>query len=338
MKNFFYLFSAIIIAFAVMAAAGFYRYSITPLRLGKPQVVLHIPRGSSLNKVCSILKEEGIIRKELLFKILARLKGAEHNIKSGEYSIDDPIAPSILLDKLIHGKIKTHTITIPEGCTVFDIASILGAADIADPEAIIKKSFDPSFVKSLGINAYSLEGFLFPDTYVLTKDTPPGEILRLMTERFKEVYSEVTEHYPCTTNMSENEIITIASMVEKETARKEEKPVIASVFLNRISKGMRLECDPTVIYGIRLKDPSFHGRLRKKDLREATPYNTYRIYGLPPGPICNPGIESIKAVLNPLQTDFLYFVSKNDGTHKFSETLKEHNRAVYVFQKKHRKK
>ena len=335
MKNLFYAVAVGIITFAVMSSSSFYQYCITPHKTDSEHVVLlQIPRGASLNVVCLNLEENGLIDGIFRFKLLAKFKNAEHKIKSGEYSISGPISPATLLDRLIQGKTKTYPVTIPEGISVFDIAAIVEKSGLASSKSIIKKSFDKSFVKSLGLEAESLEGFLFPDTYHLTKDTDAEEILKLMYMRFKEVFYDILKDNPAQTGLSEREVIIIASLVEKETARKDEKPLIAAVFLTRLKKGMRLECDPTVTYGVKLEDPSFHGRLRKKHLRKLTAYNTYRIHGLPPGPICNPGIESIKAVLNPSDTDYLFFVSKNNGTHKFSKTYKEHSRAVYAFQKK----
>jgi len=335
MKNIFYAVAVGIITFSVMSISSFYQYCITPHETDPEHIVLlQIHRGASLNTVCLNLKENGLISGIFRFKLLAKLKNAEHKIKSGEYSISGPISPAMLLDRLIRGKTKTYSVTIPEGISVFDIAAIVEKSGLASAKSIIEKSFDKSFVKSLGLDADSLEGFLFPDTYFLTKETDAEEILKLMYLRFKEVFCDIMKDAPGQTGLSAKEVIIIASMVEKETARQDEKPLIASVFLTRIKKGMRLECDPTVTYGIKLENPAFHGRLRKKHLRKLTAYNTYRIHGLPPGPICNPGIESIKAVLNPSETDYLFFVSKNNGTHKFSRTLKEHNRAVYTFQKK----
>jgi len=155
-----------------------------------------------------------------------------------------------------------------------------------------------------------------------------------MVARHNKIVNEKTKQDAAKKGMSIKKVLILASLVEKETAQIFEKPLIAAVFLNRLKKGMRLECDPTVIYGIKLENPNFNTRLRTKHLKKVTPYNTYRIFGLPKGPICNPGLGSIKAVLNPAETDYLYFVSKNNGTHQFSKTLREHNRAVYEYQKK----
>ena len=175
---------------------------------------------------------------------------------------------------------------------------------------------------------------MFPDTYHFSRKTVPEKILRRMVARHNRIINTKIKKEAEQKGMTIKEVIILASLVEKETARVFEKPLIAAVFLNRLKKGMRLECDPTVIYGVKLNDPNFNTRLRTKQLRKETPYNTYRIFGLPKGPICNPGLGSIQAVLNPAETDYLYFVSKNNGVHQFSATLREHNQAVYTYQKK----
>ncbi len=334
MKKFLCLFLVISFIALCQIFFSFYRYCVTPYKNRDLKVSLHVPRGSSLNKISLLLEKKGLIEERFKFKLLAKLKNAEHKIKSGEYSFSHPASPLEILDKLIRGEVKTYSITIPEGSTIFDIAREMENAGLGTAESVLKMATDVSFVKSLGIDGKSLEGYLFPDTYSFTKGTKPDEILKTMTARFKEVFVPELKGKQTKTVLSEKDIIILASLIEKETARKSEKPVVAAVFLNRLKKRMRLECDPTVIYGLKCENPGFNKRLRKKHLKKKTPYNTYRIYGLPPGPICNPGLESIKAVLNPAKTDYLYFVSKNDGTHKFSRTFKEHNKAVYSFQKR----
>jgi UPF0755 protein len=187
---------------------------------------------------------------------------------------------------------------------------------------------DADLVASYEIDGPSLEGYLFPDTYFVSRDMAPRQIIDLMVKRFWEVYHDLVEHRQV--EMPLRDVVTLASIVEKETGLPEERPVIASVFLNRLKRKMRLESDPTVIYGIK----DFDGNLKKKDLDLPGPYNTYCHFGLPPGPIANPGRESLRAVLTPAETEYLYFVSKNDGSHHFSATLSEHNRAVARYQKR----
>lgn len=325
--------SIIIFIVSLLSALHFYHYCTTAYKGAQKPTTVNIPIGSSLKKTCLILKEKQLINSPIKFMLLAKLTDAEHRIKSGEYSFPESKSPLEILRKLTRGKVITYTITIPEGSTVFDIADIIEDANLGSANSIIQKAQDVSFIKSMGMDNKSLEGFLFPDTYQFTKGISPDMILKRMVMRFKEVFSLELAATKQEMSFSEKELIILASMVEKETHDPTEKPLVAAVFLNRLKKNMRLECDPTVYYGIKHESPSFQGRLRTKHLREKTPYNTYLIYGLPPGPICSPGRISIQAVLKPAKTDYLYFVSKNNGSHQFSRTLKEHNRAVDKYQK-----
>jgi UPF0755 protein len=222
-----------------------------------------------------------------------------------------------------------HPVTIPEGFTRDQIADVLAAKGLADKKRFLELTEDKALLRQYGISGPSLEGYLFPDTYHFSRGTPTLAVLDTMVKRFRQAVAPFMEKTQGT-GMKFEDVVTLASIVEKETGRPEERPLIASVFLNRLRLGMRLESDPTVIYGME----NFDGDLKKKDLTEKTPYNTYIIYGLTPGPIANPGLESIKAVIDPARTDYLYFVSRNDGSHHFSRTLAEHNRAVGIYQKK----
>jgi len=319
---------------AALFVVNFYSYCITPYSCKPVDIIINIPEGTSFKKVSAILSEKSIIRKSIRFTLLAKLKNAEHQIKTGEYCMALPLTPLEVLDKLTRGDVVTYSVTIPEGKTIFDIAKIMEASGLGSTAGTLEKMRDPEFIKSTGIEEESLEGFLFPDTYHFSRDTVPEMILRRMVVKYKNVVNKEIVKQAEKTGLSIEDVIILASLVEKETARNFEKPLIAAVFLNRLKKGMRLECDPTVIYGVKLEDPNFSKRLRTKHLRKETPYNTYQIFGLPKGPICNPGLGSIKAVLNPEKTDYLYFVSKNNGTHQFSKTLREHNKAVNKYQKK----
>ena len=335
MKKLLYSFLLIALAASLFTALQFYLYSIAPVKGFSGTGVVNIPRGSSLTKIAHILEENKLIRGTLRFVILAKLWNTEHSIKSGEYRFTAPPSPRAVLDKLIRGDVITYPVTFPEGCTIFEIARIIEEADLGSADKILKKATDALFVQSLGIDNKSLEGFLFPDTYRFTRGTTPEQIMTSMVKRFNKVFNQELQKGLSPTGLSEEQIVILASLIEKETPQPVEKPIIAGVFINRLKKRMRLECDPTVIYGIRLENPEFKGRLRKKDLKRKTLYNTYRSYGLPPGPICNPGLYAIKAALNPAKVDYLYFVSKNNGTHKFSKTFREHNKAVTIYQKRH---
>ena len=285
--------------------------------------------GMSLRNVAVILEEKGIIKNKTFFLLWARLKGYGKRIKYGEYSLSPAMAPVKIFDILTRGIIITHPVTFPEGFSAEQIGETLAQTIKVDKSAFLSLVHDPVILKKYGISGPSIEGYLYPDTYQFRKGQSPESIIDVMVGRFNEVTSSLKERIR-KTGMTLEDVVTLASIVEKETGRADERPLIAGVFLNRIKDGMRLDSDPTVIYGIK----NFNGNLTKNDLITPTPYNTYVIKGLPPGPISNPGLESISAVLYPVDTDYLYFVSKNDGSHFFSRTLEEHNRNVRTYQKK----
>jgi len=216
-------------------------------------------------------------------------------------------------------------LTIPEGYSLAEISLAAEQVGLGPSGAFLQAAHDRSLAARLNIPADSFEGFLFPDTYRVPIDTVPEELITMMANRFRFVFDETMQKRLAGSGMSLLEAVTLASIVEKEAAQDSERPFIAAVFLNRLKKGMRLEADPTILYGVR---PLGGPPIRRSEIKRKTPYNTYVIRGLPPGPIANPGLASIRAVLYPAETDHLYFVARNDGTHQFSSTLKEHNRAV----------
>lgn len=291
---------------------------------------IEIPSGTSFAQVASILEREGIIAGSERFRWLAWLKGIEKEIKAGDYTFNTAMRPSVVLQMLLEGRYKTITVTIPEGFTVAQIAQLLEEKGLGDRENFLHYASDPLFVGSLGITGDSLEGFLFPDTYNMRKGMAEELILREMVGRFNEVFNDEYTQRSRDLGLSREEVVTLASIIEKETSDTSERYLIAAVFHNRLKRGMLLQSDPTVIYGLQ----DFNGNLTKDDLKTSSPYNTYLMKGLPPRPIANPGEESIKAALYPSPEKYLYFVSKNNGTHHFSTTLGEHNRAVDRYQKK----
>ncbi len=312
----------------VLAAAGGYAYYRLPNDDRARPVQVTIAPGDSPRRAAERLAEKGVIRAPLLFLSLARLQGKDRLIRAGEYRFHTSMTPEQVLERLCRGVVVLHRVTIPEGWTVAQIAAALEREGLASREAILEASRDPELLRGLGIEGPSLEGYLFPDTYRFAKGLSAREILRAMVRRFHEVYDPRLRARQAEAGWSLQEVVTLASIVEKETGRKEERPLVARVLINRLRKGMPLQCDPTVIYGIE----GFDGNLTREDLRRPTPYNTYVIKGLPPGPICNPGLDSLRAVLYPAEGNFLYFVSRNDGTHRFSTTLREHNEAVRRYQ------
>jgi len=238
--------------------------------------------------------------------------------------------PADILSKLLTGRVLLHTVTIPEGYTVNQIADALEERQITSRAELLRLASDKAFIKTLGIGAEAVEGYLFPDTYRFAKGTPAKDVIRTMVEQLDHIMTEEWQAKAKDMNLTVHQVLTLASVIEKETGSRDERPHISSVFHNRLKKRIPLQSDPTVIYGL----PNFDGNLRKRDLSHASPYNTYRWAGLPPGPIANPGAESIRAALYPATSKYLYFVSRNDGTHHFSATLMEHNRAVEKYQKR----
>jgi len=323
------IFTGLISLLMIVIIVGFGLIFIRPAQKGGIDQVIIVGEGMSLKEVAGNLESKGLITNKTIFMLWTRLMGNSRQIKAGEYLLSSDMAPIRIMEILTKGVIITYPVTIPEGFSIEQIGDILAANVLADKTRFISLTHEPGILQKYGISSPSLEGYLYPDTYQFGKGLSPALIIDVMVKRFWEIMEPHRKQIEAL-GMTVEEVVTLASIVEKETGRAEERPVIASVFLNRLRKGMRLDSDPTVIYGIN----DFTGNLTRKDLLVSTPYNTYVIRGLPPGPIANPGLGSIKAVLYPAETDYLYFVSKNDGTHYFSSTIEEHNRAVWIYQKK----
>lgn len=287
-----------------------------------------IERGSSFRMVAEKLEGAGVVRSAESFSFAARLLGAYKKVKAGEYEFTTGMTPLEVIDYIVKGKVKKYMVTVPEGFSVREIAAALEAAGLIQKDLFIARALDPQLAAALGLEGPTLEGYLFPDTYAFNKGMSADEMIARMVERFRKVFAEF-EFDVETSGMSMRKIITLASIIEKETGAPSERPLISAVFHNRLKKGIKLQSDPTVIYAI----PSFDGNIKRRHLAMKSPYNTYAVFGLPPGPIASPGRDAIVAALKPAKVDYLYFVSKNDGTHQFSKSLKEHNRAVNQFQK-----
>jgi UPF0755 protein len=315
--------------FFLIGGAWFATYIFTPCPL-KEEKVVYIPQGSGVRQIKTLLAGQGLIKDDFRFLALARLSGKAGRLRAGEYHIPPHLKPLQILRILEKGEVVLHHITIPEGMNIQQITTILEQGNWIDSQRFIALTRDREFIKTLGLNQDNLEGYLFPDTYSLARGEVTEEsLIAMMVNNFLSVWKEITAN--STLDEARQQILILASIIEKETADPTERPLIARVFLNRLNKKMRLQSDPTVIYGL----DNFSGNLTRKDLKKETPYNTYLIPGLPPGPICNPGKESITAVLHPADAPYYYFVSKNNGTHYFSTTLKEHNQAVRKYQKTH---
>ncbi len=322
----------VMLAIPLFVLLGVYTYYHLPCDQQSREIRVVVERGESLGRISKELADSGLVRFPELFTGVVRLLGRDRSIHAGEYTLDSSMSPKQILERLCRGMVSLSKITLPEGLTARRIAELLEQKGLAKSPEIQELTHDPDFLKELKFEGDSLEGFLFPDTYHFAEGVPAREILEAMVRRFWAVYDSDLRAKQAILGWSVRDVVTLASIIEKETGHRDEMPLIASVLNNRLEKRMPLQCDPTVIYGI----TAFDGNLTRKHLRTPGPYNTYLNRGLPPGPICNPGLDSLQAVLDPAETPFLYFVSKNDGTHHFSATIGEHNRAVRKYQQKGR--
>ena len=291
-------------------------------------VKIEIVAGSSLSRVAAELGEAGFLRSPIIFKLMARVRGVENSIRTGEYELQPGITPVQLLDKIVNGESVQYRITLVEGWTFEQALQAIWSADNIVPSLDGLSMAEVS--ASMNLGRENPEGLLYPDTYFYTKGTSDIELLLRASEKLNTVLSDAwAARLGALPYADQYEALTMASIIEKESASNSERGLIAAVFVSRMELGMRLQSDPTVIYGM---GDRYAGNIRREDLSEQTPYNTYRIDGLPPTPIALSGEESIVAALNPEQTDYLYFVAKGDGSHHFSRTLDEHNAAVREYQ------
>ncbi|MGO9568333.1 MAG: endolytic transglycosylase MltG [Desulfomonilaceae bacterium] len=332
--------------FAALGVAGYVAYSRLPGILnelvalpGKPtaptgeEVIVTIPKGASLSQVGTVLQEKGVISSRLLFKLVAMIRGEQRKIKAGDYALKTGSDAGDVLDQLISGKTLMISLTVPEGFDMYQVADLFNQAGIMSREDFLIAAKDPVFLKELNVDANSLEGYLFPDTYFMRpSEKSDGKLMiRKMVQRFHEVYDKYARQIAEENEWTTVQVVTMASLIEKE-ARPTEHSLVSAVFHNRLRNNMRLQSDPTVIYGIK----PMGSKITRDDLNRKQPYNTYQNTGLPPGPIANPGKESLIAAVKPADKDYLYFVAKNDGSHQFSSSLQEHNRWVNLYQRQPR--
>lgn len=295
---------------------------------GKEPVVVYIAPGSGFSSIKKTLVNQRVIAEDIRFNLLARWMEAATKMRAGEYIFSPGLTHQAIIEKLAKGDVAYRPLTIPEGSSFVQVGALL--ADLGfDAADFVRLVRDQDFIASLSLSYPSLEGYLFPDTYFITREQSLDDVVKMMVGRFHDVFSALPPAAKQAKALTPHQVVIMASIVEKETAVAEERPLIAAVFLNRLQKKMKLQADPTVIYGI----ADFSGNLTRKDLKTPSPYNTYTLKGLPVGPIANPGRDSLAAVLQPADVMYLYFVAKNDGSHYFSKTLREHNRAVHRFQK-----
>lgn len=295
-------------------------------------VEVRVDRGEPFFSVAQKLKDEGVISSERLFTLWVRLWDLDKKIHWGLYRFELPLAPREVLDRMVLGRAVFHRITVPEGLSLGETADLFDREGLADKEGFLKEARNPELLSLLGLKGKGIEGYLFPETYYFPASATERDMIITMVEQFDGIFTSMMEEQARKLGFSRHDVVTLASLVEKETGVEAERPLVSAVFHNRLSTGIPLQSDPTVIYGLE----DFTGDLTRKDLHKRSPYNTYLIQGLPLGPICNPGLSSIWAALFPAQVPYLYFVSKNDGTHFFSETIREHNRAVDIYQRDRR--
>jgi UPF0755 protein len=294
---------------------------------------VEIPPGAGPASIGRRLAQTGVIRDQLSFRIALTRSGQARRLQAGEYRFDRPMTTREVIDKIARGDVFLRPVTFREGLTVRQMAEIYERDGGGSKAEFLRAAENASLIHDIDPSAPDLEGYLFPDTYTLPRRTTADQLVQRMVTAFRDVMTPDLVQRAAARGMSVRELMTLASLVEKETAKPGERPIVAAVYTNRLKIGMGMQCDPTVIYALE-RAGKYDGNLTRENLQFDSPYNTYRYAGLPPGPIAAPGRASIEAAASPADVPYLYFVSRNDGSHVFSATLDEHNRNVYEFQKK----
>ena len=321
------LISLVVVGLLSLISVGAYLGYYFTLTYQGPDTNFVVENGDTFGRINQRLFNQGFIADKRIFHYLAKYKNVMNKFRAGSYTIAHGSTMTAALETLVYGQPNLTSITIPEGKNMYEVAKLLEAAGITTAAEFLAVAKNQDFISQLSINSSTLEGYLFPETYRFAPNTPAKTVARTMIELFNKKTGELDFTHPF---LNKHQVIILASVVEKETGAKIERPSIAGVFTNRLKKRMRLESDPTTIYGIWTR---YTGNIKKADLLEVTPYNTYKIPALPLGPISNPSLEAIQAVLRPDGHEYLFFVSKNDGTHEFTKTYKDHLEAVDNFQR-----
>jgi UPF0755 protein len=311
----------------IILLAGLY-YALSPIDRRNEIVTVDIPRGTSFLRSVDLLENAGLIKNKYLFYALVIARNAQGNIRAGEYELSTSMSPLDIINKLVKGDIIFYEVTIPEDFTVAEIAARLASFKLVDEKAFVSLAGDEMFIASLGIEGRSAEGYLYPDTYLFDKSMGAKDIIKIMVNQFRKTFTHEMQERAEELGMTIPQIVTLASIIGKESGFKDEKALVSAVFHNRLKKRMKLQSDPTAVYDLK----SVTRVIKRKHLQRNTPYNTYVINGLPPGPIANPAVDSLQAALYPASVNYLYFVSNNDGSHNFSSSLSAHNRAVLKYQ------
>jgi UPF0755 protein len=327
-----------LLAVVVVAGAGAAVIALGWSRMHEPykgfdgaERFIEIPQGASSGDIRRRLIEGGVITDEFVFRAALLWTGAARRLKAGEYRFEQPASAVQVIDRLERGDVYARRVTFPEGLTMVEMAAIAARHGFGTASEFITAARDPAAIADLDPQARDLEGYLFPDTYALPRGTPPAKVVATMVNRFRASYDEGLRERAAAQGMTTRQVVTLASLIEKETGRSEERPVVAAVYRNRLAIKMAMQADPTVVYAL-AKAGRYDGNIRRQDLGFDSPYNTYKYPGLPPGPIAAPGKASLEAALAPAEVKFLYFVSRNDGSHVFAETLREHNANVNEYQ------
>ena len=295
------------------------------------EVLVDIPLGTSTRDIGRQLVAAGVVRDERTFRIALWRSGRDRLLQAGEYRFADAVSAMAVVDTLARGQVHLRPITFPEGLTRREMAEVFGRSGFGTPEAFLAASERAELVAGLDPAATDLEGYLFPETYALPRDAVADDLVEAMVAQFARSFDDDLRAQAAARELSVREVVTLASLIQKETGLDAERPLVSAVYTNRLGRRMPLQCDPTVIYALQLAD-LYDGNLTRDNLQFDSPYNTYRHPGLPPGPIAAPGLADLRAALRPADVGHLYFVSRNDGSHVFADTLREHNRNVREYQ------
>jgi UPF0755 protein len=331
-----FIFAIIAVLLAVgLAAAGLWLRSElkTPYyESSEPETFINIPQHATTSRVAEMLVDSGILKHKLPFILYLRFTKKGHSIQAGEYKFSGTSTPVRVAQRLVKGDIYFKSITIPEGLTAQETIELLARNSLGDIEEMEQLLLNTALIADLDPDSANLEGYLFPETYHFSRNADSETIIKTLVNQFRTRFTGMSAHYPLRPGWNAARIVTLASMIEKEVRKAEEGPLVASVYINRLDKRIPLACDATIIYAMKMAG-IYEGKLSRADLVMKSPYNSYLHQDLPPGPIANPGENSLRAALNPATTDFYYYVSRNDGTHQFSKNFRQHQKAVDRFQK-----
>ena len=332
MKRLLLLLFLLVLAVAAAGAWWLRQQVHTPFKgFSSDEQFVEIPSGAGTRAIAARLVEAGVVRDPWTFRTAIQISGQGRKLKAGEYRFDRAMTPLEVIDKIARGDVYVVSITFPEGLNVVEMSKLFEAHGFGPAASFVAAAKDAAPIRDIDPAAKDLEGYLFPDTYAVPRKTDAPKLVRLMVAEFQKALTPDLRAQIAAQHQQIRTVVTLASIVEKETAKAEERPLVASVYYNRLRAGMLLQCDPTVIYALE-RAGRYHGNIHKDDLQIDSPYNTYRFSGLPPGPIASPGRSSLAAAVVPADADFLYFVSRNDGSHEFAKTLAEHNRNVRKYQ------